>query len=104
MIILNPFHTFSQIKGREMSLSTIITGSVFAVASTAYFALRMGYFGYNIIKINKDDDYETISRGPFGDTAYWNPGDVHVRVYHFSLKPIRFEYTNEYTGMTPSKN
>lgn len=73
----------------------IVVGAVTAVF---WIAARTGRFGECVIKINEDDERESISHGLLWNTAYWESGDCYLRVYHKSIRPIRFEYTNEYSG------
>jgi hypothetical protein len=74
--------------------STFLIGGV--VLGGLHCSVRLGLFGKKIIEINKDDSCEYISRSFFWDTARWNPGDMCVRVHHYSFKPIEFKYTQKY--------
>jgi hypothetical protein len=84
-----------------MSVAFVFGGSVLC---GLFCAKRLGLFGKTITKINKDDEYETVVRGIFYDTAYWNPGDCYLTVFKNSFRPIEFEYTEEYSGWGATRN
>lgn len=70
-----------------------------AVTAAFWIAARTGRLGECVIKINKDDEDESVSRGLFWETAYWKDADCYIPLYRKSFRPIRFEYTNEYGGI-----
>jgi hypothetical protein len=66
-----------------------------------FVAARVGVFGNCKIKIKKDDEHESIHWSPLWHVAYWNPGDCYARVYHRSIRPIEFVYTDDYSLWGP---
>jgi len=73
-------------------------GFVFACGiGAAYIAARVGLFGVYTIKMKRDDIPRHIYTGWGWNTAYWHGADCDCNLYHISVRPIRFEYTNEYS-------
>lgn len=79
-------------------MKSFLWGGLCGIVGSVATGLRLGCFGETVIQINKDDEYESVSNFGLWSTARWYPGDVHTFVYHNSWKPIRFEYTQEYSG------
>lgn len=66
--------------------------------------LCFGVFGKSTVKLNLDDTDIVVDNTGFRNCVYWNAGNSEEYLSHCSIRPVKIEYTNDYTFSINKKN